>query len=338
MGSGNWNAGTYANTTQRRIDSGTTFGYSKQMNSTAAHLRAAHEDLDAKKVAGPTSPLAGKHVRESRDNDDHPNSVPIAVFFDVTGSMGVIPEHFVAKLKDLFSLVIRKGYVEDPQILIGAIGDCYTDRVPLQVGQFESDNRVDEALDKIYLEGNGGGQRKESYNLAMYFVANHTACDAWTKRGKKGYAFFIGDEYSHDPLEKKHIQEHIGDDVAVEGDIELKTIVDELREFWEAFFIVPTQGSYPAAEQASYWRKYFGDNVLVLEEMDSVAELIAVTIGTNEGVIDLDAGLEDLKEIGSTAGASVGKALAKRSGGGSVAVADAPTDLDTTDEDDAERA
>ena len=69
-----------------------------------------------------------------------------------------------------------------------------------------------------------------------------------------------------------------------------------------------------------------------------MAELIAITIGTNEGVIDLDEGLEDLQEIGSTAGTSVGKALEKRKGGsGSVAVADAPTDLDTTDEDDTER-
>ena len=37
----------------------------------------------------------------------------------------------------------------DPQILFGAIGDATCDRVPLQIGQFESDNRMDDDLGRI---------------------------------------------------------------------------------------------------------------------------------------------------------------------------------------------
>jgi hypothetical protein len=40
--------------------------------------------------------------------------------------------------------------------MFGAIGDAETDYVPLQVGQFESNNRMDDQLRGIALEGNGG--------------------------------------------------------------------------------------------------------------------------------------------------------------------------------------
>jgi hypothetical protein len=78
--------------------------------------------------------------------------------------------------------------------MFGAIGDATCDRAPLQVGQFESDNRMDDDLSRILLEGGGGGQKTESYELAMYFMARHTAADCYEKRGKRGYLFIIGDE------------------------------------------------------------------------------------------------------------------------------------------------
>ena len=34
----------------------------------------------------------------------------------------------------------------------------------------------------------------ESYELALYFAAYKTSCDAWEKRQKKGYLFTLGDE------------------------------------------------------------------------------------------------------------------------------------------------
>ena len=85
------------------------------------------------------------------------------------------------------------GYVADPQIMIGAIGDDQFDDVPLQVGQFESDNRIDDQLRDIFLEGGGGGDKREGYALAAYFLNTRAQTDAWDKRGRKGYVFFIGD-------------------------------------------------------------------------------------------------------------------------------------------------
>ena len=115
------------------------------------------------------------------------------------------------KLGQLHGLLQRKGYVQDPQIMFGGIGDADTDRVPLQVGQFESDNRMDEQLRAIFLEGNGGGQKSESYELATYFISQHTATDAWEKRGKKGYLFIVGDELNKPALTAAHIRGVLGE-------------------------------------------------------------------------------------------------------------------------------
>ena len=99
------------------------------------------------------------------------------MLFDVTGSMRKVPRVLQTKLPQLLGLLQRQGYASDPQIMFGAIGDATCDRVPLQVGQFESDNRMDDDLGRIVLEGGGGGQMTESYELAMYFMARHTATD-----------------------------------------------------------------------------------------------------------------------------------------------------------------
>ena len=95
--------------------------------------------------------------------------------------------------------------------MFGAIGDATCDRAPLQVGQFESDNRMDDDLSRILLEGGGGGQKTESYELAMYFMARHTATDCYDKRGKRGYLFMIGDEMAYPRVKRAEVAAVIGD-------------------------------------------------------------------------------------------------------------------------------
>lgn len=127
-------------------------------------------------------------IREARDSAAHPNSTPIAVVFDETGSMAQVPVLMQQKLPALMGLLQRKSYIEDPQILFGAIGDYTTpEAAPLQIGQFESGLEMDDNITHIFLEGNGGGQNHESYQNALYYLAHRTSTDAWEKRGKKGY-------------------------------------------------------------------------------------------------------------------------------------------------------
>jgi hypothetical protein len=171
MGSGRWSTDVYDAAARMRKATGTSaFAYS---------------DSGARKVHPALNPF-GVGVRESRDSDEHPQSLAIAVLFDVTGSMQRVPRILQEKLPGLLGLILRKGYVRDPHILFGAIGDATCDRVPLQIGQFESDNRMDDDLGRMVLEGGGGGQMTESYELAMYFMARHTSIDCFDRRGRKG--------------------------------------------------------------------------------------------------------------------------------------------------------
>ena len=247
------------------------------------------------------------------------NSTAIAVMFDVTGSMGSIPVTLQKKLPELLGLLLRKGYVPDPQILFGGIGDATCDRVPLQVGQFESDNRMDQNLENIFLEGGGGGQRTESYELAMYFIARHTDIDCWAKHGRKGYLFIIGDEMAYGAVSHREVNTVIGD--GLEQDISTAAIVKELRERYHVFYILPQGASYGGdATILGFWRKLLGQNVLELEDPEAVCETIALAIGMTEGTIDLKAGTADLKDFGvadrtlavvTTALASIPSGLAK---------------------------
>ena len=102
----------------------------------------------ARRVHQKMNPL-GVTVRESRDSDAHPESHAVAVLFDVTGSMQTVPRILQANLPKLMGLLIRKGYLEHPQILIGAVGDATGDAAPLQVGQFESGIEIEEDLGKL---------------------------------------------------------------------------------------------------------------------------------------------------------------------------------------------
>lgn len=318
MGGGTWSSSNYVTRTASKKASGTPiFTHSATVHSTG--VWTVHDTLDPKSVNNDGA-HKGLNIRESLDSDEHPTSQAIAVLFDVTGSMHSIPRVLQEKLPKLYSLILEKGYVEHPQILYGAIGDAFSDRIPLQIGQFESDNRADEALENIVLEGGGGGGNHESYNLAAYFMARHTYIDCYEKRGKRGYLFFIGDERLYSKITKEHVADLIGG--GLQDDITTEEIFEELKKKWDVYFLFAVQGSYGQGETvlpesasddvALGWRKLLGQNAIALEDASAVCETIALTIGMMEGNIDLDAGLADLDELGTgeETKESVSKALA----------------------------
>jgi hypothetical protein len=304
MGSGVWSTDVYDAAARMRSATGASaFAYSD------SGARVVHPDLDPRGVA----------ARESRDGDDHPQSLAIAVLFDVTGSMRNVPRVLQQKLPGLLGLLLRKGYATDPQILFGAIGDATCDRVPLQIGQFESDNRMDADLGRFVLEGGGGGQNTESYELAMYFMARHTSIDCYSKRGRRGYLFIIGDELAYPTVKRAEVAKIIGDDLG--EDIRTEVIVAELQRRYDVYYILPS-GAFNAGNSVvlDFWRGLLGQNVIELDDLDAVCETIALTVGLGEGTTDVATGLYDLADIGSTAAKSVSTALARVGHGRAAAV------------------
>lgn len=288
MGGTAWSDAHYSDRVKHRVATGTpTFAYSAATSSKPLHERKAHASLD---------PL-GVKMRESRDSEAHPESRAVAVLFDVTGSMHEVPQILQKNLPKLMGLLLRKSYLAHPHILIGAIGDATCDRVPLQVGQFEAGIEIENDLTNLFLEGGGGGQQTESYELAMYFMSAHTSIDCWEKRRQRGYLFVIGDEMPYGTVKSREVKAVIGD--TLQADIDTATLIKELEQRYDVYYIIPNMTSYYNDEKIHRrWVQLLGQNVLKLEQPDGICELIASTIGVCEGVA-LDRVSDDLKEAGT---------------------------------------
>lgn len=293
-------------------------GYSNWSGAAYDHISSARKGMDPAAVRStvfssslkPSLDPKGVKVRESRDSDEHPESNAIGVLFDVTGSMGGIPIEFAQhKLGGLMKMLVEKGVIPHPQVLMGAIGDAYCDRTPFQVGQFESGIEMDKCLTDIHIEGGGGGQVMESYGLAHYFFARHTVTDCWEKRGKKGYLFTLGDELTWPTIKRDEAERIFGD--TLQGDEQVKDLIAECERRFNVFHIVvgkTSHGDDPKILAA--WRELLGERALKLDDPDHVCDLIAATIGLCEGhSLDVVNGV--LRDAGATAGAvkSVGAAI-----------------------------
>lgn len=171
-------------------------------------------------------------MRECRDSEEHPNTIPVILALDVTGSMGstamVVASELNTVMTNLFSSV------KDVEFLVMGIGDLAYDTSPIQASQFESDIRIAEQLDKIYFEGGGGGNNFESYTAAWYFAARHTDLDCW-KRGKKGILITMGDEFLNPYLPVKPLAEVTGD--GVQEDISTASLYVEARKKYDIYHI-----------------------------------------------------------------------------------------------------
>lgn len=157
-----------------------------------------------------------------------------------------------------------------------AIGDHLCDHSPLQIGQFESsDELLDHWLQNIYLEGGGGGNGGESYNLAWLFGAFHTSIDCLEKRGIKGVLFTIGDEPVHRSVSSSSRNRILGQNSQCEFE-ETSKLLEAAREKYDIFHINMYEtytGGYPSV--ANGWRELLGDNFLQAGNKEDVAKLIA---------------------------------------------------------------
>jgi hypothetical protein len=290
MGGGNYSSETYTARAKARAATGASaFAYTDTvMASARPEARRAHDSLNPHGVA----------LRECRDSADHPLSTAVSVLFDVTGSMRRVPRALQQRLNELLGVLLRKAYITDPQIMFGAIGDAIFDRAPLQVGQFESDNRMEDDLGNLYLEGGGGNGLAESYGLAMYFMARHTALDCLEKRGQKGFLFIIGDEPPYPTVTRAEIDKFLGD--AEQADIPIEDVVTEVQEKYEVFYLMPSgTANWGREAVADRWRDLLGQNYIRVEDPEAICETIALIIGQHEG-ISLSDGVADLVALGSS--------------------------------------
>lgn len=266
MGSGTFDPGAY------RAYAKTTRG---KTTDEIYSSRSTHKDLDPKDVK----------LRESRDSDDNPHSTPIIVAIDVTGSMGMIADTLARQgLGTLFTELLEGKLISNPHVMFMAVGDANYDQAPLQVSQFEADNRIVEQLTQIWIEHGGGGNNSESYNLPWYFAAEHTEHDSLIKRGKKGYLFTVGDEQAPASLTAEQIEKFIGD--SVKEPMSSRDMLHEAQRKYDVFHIVVEEGDYASkhhdAVMAS-WTPLLGQRVLRMKDHTKLSEIVVSAIGVSEG-------------------------------------------------------
>lgn len=219
-------------------------------------------------------------LRESRDSELHPLSVPIIISLDVTGSMSSAPNYLVKEgLPFTIKRMMEKG-VADPQILFTAIGDHVYDNAPLQVGQFESgDEELDLWLTRTWLEKGGGGNRGESYLLAWYYAANHTVTDSFEKRGKKGFLISVGDEPCLPSIPKREVAKIMGVG-EIEGTYSSDELLKAAQEKYEVYHIHFTHGGYTESP-INEWKNRLGEKCFTVDRVEEISELIARIVGDN---------------------------------------------------------
>lgn len=227
--------------------------------------------------------------RESCDSTPNPAATPIMIGVDVTGSMGSLADTIVRKsLGTVVEELCARKPVSDPHILLMAIGDAFCgDQYPIQATQFEADTTIIEQLTRFYIEGGGGGNKGESYNLAWYFAAQRTKIDSYPKRKKKGYLFTIGDEDVLPELTAYKIKQFFGD--SVQDDFSNRELLTMASKEWEIFHLIvdeTTQDGHKfvnGQDGKDNWKELLGERAVILTDHKQLAEVIVSLIQVNEG-------------------------------------------------------
>lgn len=166
------------------------------------------------------------------------NDQAVVVALDVTRSRGNDARIVYEKLPTLVGWLELHGYLPDAAISFAAVGDATADQAPVQISQWERDNRLDEALSQVWLEEGGGGTGQESYELVAYFYARHTRLRL-NEAGRKGYFFFVGDEGFYPQVRRAEVERWLGHPIP--ADIPSPQIFRELQEKFHVFLILPKQ-------------------------------------------------------------------------------------------------
>ena len=214
----------------------------------------------------------GVKIRECRDSNEHPNTIPIILALDVTGSMGSACAAVARQLDKIITGLYED--VKDVEFMVMGIGDFAYDDTPLQVSQFESDVRICDQLGKIWFERGGGGNGFESYTAAWYFGLNHTDLDCW-KRGKKGIIITMGDEPLNPYLPGREFERIFG---YGGQDIDTVELYNQVTEKFDVYHVIITDPGSSAwhylNRDKETWGRLLDGQHLFTKNSDELPEVI----------------------------------------------------------------
>ncbi len=259
---------------------------SLRSESLGYHEKSNDQIFESRKCTEEMSPL-NLQVRESRDSDEHPNSVPIIIGLDVTGSMGSLPQHIVRDGLPNIIAKLQEAGIADPQILFLGVGDHVFDSAPIQVSQFESsDELLDKWLTQVYLEGGGGNNVGESYILGWLIGAKYTVTDSMVKRNQKGFLFTIGDEPLLSNIDQKSLNKIFGE--GYQNSMSLKEVHAMASEKYHIvhFHTDETGSGQRFRKGSSKWdevKELLGQDLVFINSVDELSQQIADVVSQRVG-------------------------------------------------------
>lgn len=271
MGNSTWDPGTWTS-----------------MSTARAYATTSAHDIFAKK-ADRAMVARTITVREAFDSPANPESTPVILALDCTGSMTRVLKAAISKFDVIIRELIDEKPITDPAIMTMFFDDieCYGGEDVLQVSQFESDTRAVEQLEKMCITGHGGGNDSESYHLPLYMAAFKTDVDSVKKRNKKGYMFIVGDESCPPDLTPEQIKAVFGPDEKATESLSYDDLYAAASQKFEVFHVIVMQGSYAGSRgdkaMMEKWTPHCGQNVIVLTDIESLAEVIVGVIRVREG-------------------------------------------------------
>ena len=275
MGSGTWSSSCYASySTSRGKSYDSVTGRVSGQEYKSTYLDPS---LDPKKFK----------LRECANSDEHPNTIPVILALDVTGSMG----HSCKECAEALGVIMTNLYekYKDIEFCVMGIGDLAYDDAPIQMSQFESDVRIAESLDKIFMEHGGGGNCFESYTAAWYMGLKRTKLDAFEKQGRKGIIITMGDEELNPYLPSMQLNRIVGS--SEQHDVETRNLYGEVTKKFDVFHIAVDDSDNCYSNHKTGIEKTFGQllgNRLKTSTVNGLAttieECISEAVGENPSV------------------------------------------------------
>lgn len=177
-----------------------SYSYDRDVYSSSSYSNWGSSSYSASKLSANTLDESikpnGKVIKSNSKN-------PIIIALDVTGSNINFARLVYDKLPMFYGEIEQKGYLDDFDICVCAVGDATCDDYPIQIGTPAKGLEIDTWMEKLVLESGGGGQQKESYELMAHYLLNNTEF----RSDANPIIFFIADEKPYDYVKPNEAQE-----------------------------------------------------------------------------------------------------------------------------------
>jgi hypothetical protein len=216
---------------------------------------------------------------------------PVVYAFDVTGSMGTLPRIIYDKMPLIAGQIAECGYLQNAELSLAAVGDIVSDAAPIQIAEFSIIRKLDDWLERIWLEGNGGGQAKESYEYTAFFYAR--MCEM--PDAEVPFFIITGDEGYRETLYGSDLTRIFG---GKQENVEAADIFTELKRKFKGNVILIRRKYAGAEDQAiqEQWERTLGrEYVVPLGSDQAIADVTLGVFAIMTGTRTLDEYLDDLR-------------------------------------------